>query len=367
MTDDSLMLVVEDDPLVSQTLRLILEDEGFVVETVENGELALARLRAGLRPGMILSDIRMPVMTGYELLRAVRQLPTCEDIPFIFLSAKSASKDVRTGMELGADDYICKPFEPQDVIASVRTRLQRSDRLRQVRDRPTQHLLRYLPHELGTPLSILIGYTDLMLDAAAAGEGLGPKETKEFASALRSSGERLVRLTQNFTQLLELETRVRELSSNRPSFKLIAGWRETLPEELKEMAARYGRADDLQVQLEIGTLRAPAEMLNHMVAQLVDNACKFSLPGTPIVISGRATGDHYRLTVADRGRGMAPEQIEQIAAFRQFEREHFEQQGLGLGLAICRLFAIYVDGRFLLENRPAPGGVEAGFLLHATP
>jgi K+-sensing histidine kinase KdpD len=100
------------------------------------------------------------------------------------------------------------------------------------------------------------------------------------------------------------------------------------------------------------------------MALLVDNAAKFSLPGTPLLLQGAMDGRQYRLTIVDQGRGLTPEQLVQVDVFQQFNREKNEQQGLGLGLAICRNFAICVGATMVLEKNPDLSGLRVGFTFN---
>ena len=120
------LLVVEDDPAMLMALRDILESAGYVIFTAENGQEALDIL-ANSRPELILSDIAMPVMDGFDLLEAVRQRPSGATIPFIFLTARGTRDDIFMGKSLGVDDYITKPVTSKELLSAVRARLQRAD------------------------------------------------------------------------------------------------------------------------------------------------------------------------------------------------------------------------------------------------
>ena len=122
------LLVVEDDPAMQVAFRDVLNGAGFEVLTASNGEAALKLLR-DTQPALILSDISMPIMDGYELFEAVRRQPGGAGIPFIFLTARGTREDIFAGKSLGADDYITKPVTTQELLAAVRARLQRSDEL----------------------------------------------------------------------------------------------------------------------------------------------------------------------------------------------------------------------------------------------
>jgi putative two-component system response regulator len=125
---DITLLVVEDDPAMLVAFRDVLNGAGFRVITAQNGQVALERLET-VKPDLILSDISMPVMDGYQLFEAVREKPGGAVIPFIFLTARGTREDIFAGKSLGADDYITKPVTTRELLSAVKARIQRSDEL----------------------------------------------------------------------------------------------------------------------------------------------------------------------------------------------------------------------------------------------
>ena len=143
-----IIMVVDDQPDFIEGVRLILETEGYEVWTANNGRDALEELHASFKnrqqgnengknsdkylPDLILADIMMPVMDGYGLHEKVRGNPFLNHIPFVFLTAKTDDTDVRHGKELGADDYLSKPCQPDDLLATVRGKLKRTSQRRAI-------------------------------------------------------------------------------------------------------------------------------------------------------------------------------------------------------------------------------------------
>jgi CheY-like chemotaxis protein len=136
MDTTSLIMVVDDQPEVLEVLRMMLEYEGgHQVMTATNGRHALERLEAALRrqregggrhlPDLIVSDILMPVMDGYDFYEATRSNPYLSHIPFLFLTAVQDEEDIRRGKALGVDDYLLKPIQTQDLLATVQGKLRR--------------------------------------------------------------------------------------------------------------------------------------------------------------------------------------------------------------------------------------------------
>src|SRR5436190_352918 len=120
----STILLAEDDDFLRITTKTILEIAGYEVFAYPDGQRALEAFPSVL-PGLVVSDINMPLLDGYGLLDGVRKLPAGEIVPFVFLSALSERDDVSHARELGADDYVFKPFEPEELLTAVRTRLDR--------------------------------------------------------------------------------------------------------------------------------------------------------------------------------------------------------------------------------------------------
>src|SRR6185436_12034896 len=119
-------------------------------------------------PDLILCDINMPNLDGYETLKAMREDEATSFIPFIFLSGATDKITIRKGMELGADDYLTKPFTPKELMAAVNTRLEKQAELQRLSDRKLNelrgNLTLALPHELRTPLNGILGLANLMID-----------------------------------------------------------------------------------------------------------------------------------------------------------------------------------------------------------
>ena len=118
------ILVIEDDPQIRDNIQDILELESFDLILAENGSIGLQQAQSEL-PDLIICDIMMPEMNGFEVLAALRQVEQTADIPLIFLTAKADRTDFRQGMELGADDYLTKPFTPKELRQAIVTRLQK--------------------------------------------------------------------------------------------------------------------------------------------------------------------------------------------------------------------------------------------------
>jgi two-component system sensor histidine kinase/response regulator len=349
------ILLVEDEPDVRTIAEGVLASFGFAVTAVSNGSEALACLNAA-RPDVILSDIRMPVVDGFQLLQRIRADPIWHQIPFIIISAKAESADLRMGMSLGADDYLTKPYRPEDIRRTIQIRVQRA---RQVAEAIANHqrlLTHILPHELRTPLMGVIGYADLMVDAAAEEKTLTVAELAEYGRMLQISGTRIFRIVENLLFWARLET-ARSAAEGpdraRPALEVVSAW--SLRRVVDAAAKQFGRQMDAVVEVPAeARIQVAMPGFEFAASHLVENAFKYSLPGTQVRVAARMEGGLLQVSVSDRGRGMSREQLERVGMVRPFEGRGLGQHGLGMGLMLASTFARLSGGQ--LDLQPGANG-----------
>ncbi len=360
------ILVIEDDKPLLDDVMIILRFEGYeVIGAADGGEGV--RMAHEHLPDLIISDIMMPVLDGYGVLLALQADPATSKIPFIFLTAKAAIDQVRLGMRLGADDYLPKPFTNDDLLSAVRARLARGAWVKAQLEQRLAHLRESialaLPHELRTPLTSLIGFAELML---ADSRTLQPVEVVDMADAILKAGARLRRQLENFLLYAQVELHRYDRSQDVTSFPALEYPDEIILETARQQAAAHNRAADLVLAAAPARVNIAGATLRKIVAELVDNACKFSDAGTPIEVQAEA-GEQYVLCVGDRGCGMSADQLQQVGAYVQFERRLREQQGVGLGLALARELVLFSGGTLEIDSLPGQGTTVTVRLPLATP
>ncbi len=353
------ILVVEDAHSLRRDIVEMLGFEGYDVIDAENGLKGLERARES-HPDLIICDIMMPVMDGYEVLAELRRDRTLEMIPFIFLTARGDRVDWRTGMQSGADDYVIKPFTASELLGTVRTRLERKEIIESYTeslvDEVRNNIITAMPHELRTPLNVVLGFSTLMMTDAA---GLDAARIEEMSTHIHVAGNRLYRLIENY--ITYAYTEILMSDGNRRQL-LHAGFlfspQVSIRNYATERARIFNRENDVQFSLqETAQLAIHEEYFKKIIEELVDNACKFSLQGTSIQIDSSVQNGLYIIEILDHGRGMKPEQIERIGAYMQFERHFHEQQGSGLGLIISKRLIELHSGTFAIDAAVAQGTI----------
>ncbi len=350
------ILVIDDSSEIREIIEQTLACEGFRVLGAEDGisgiEMAKQRL-----PDLILCDINMPNLDGFDTLAQLRKETLTAAIPFIFLTGAAEKTYFRKGMELGADDFLSKPFNASELKAAVTTRLAKHEaverRSEQKLDELRGNISLALPHELRTPLNGILGLSTILMEDYKT---MQPQDLFETAKYIHVAALRLHRLIENFLAYAQIEL----VSADRAK---IAGLREAelipagnlISEATQEKAKSFRREKDLILQITPADLPISPDHLKKIVEELVDNALKFSDVGTTVAISTALDNSSFRLSVIDHGRGMSTEQIAKIGAHMQFERQFYEQQGAGLGLFIAKRLTELYGGQLIIESSLGQG------------
>ncbi len=353
------ILIIDDEKTLREEIGEILTFEGYETLLAENGKVGLEMAQIHC-PDLILCDIMMPEMDGKRVLYELRAQEKTTLTPFIFMSALSERQYVRNGMELGADDYLTKPFNSQELLHTIQARLKKQEARIKMTYRALESLrskiMTTLPHELRTPLSSIIGFGSLLNDI---GDLLTPKEISDMGGEILNSGNRLHRLIENYLISVQLQLNDALDQGNIPGSVI----EPVINEITQTLSRKYERELLPEISIEQTDRIAISEsFLRKIVLELIDNAYKFSKTTSPVWIKGENKDGFYQLIIKDQGRGMSPGQISQLGAFMQFNREDKEQQGSGLGLSIAKKMIESSGGIFSLESQ-TDEGVEVKILI----
>lgn len=345
------VLVIEDELLLRKGVSEILTFEGYDVYEAENGETGILSIPE-CNPDLILCDIMMPVMDGYEVLTRLQHEDNTSRIPFIFMTALADRSDQRTGMELGSDDYLTKPFTRDELLNAMTARFRKDDEIQRHEEDSLNELrtniIRHMPHEFITPLNTILCYGEHLKDYAST---LNEAELIEIGTILLRSGTRLHRLIENYLLYAQLELGVDEILKRHK----IEEPHRICRLNAEKIATNYERSKDVQFHLAEGTAFIGREDFAKIVDEITDNAFKFSQAGSPVIITCGTDGSKFKFTVQDFGRGMTKSESNRIGAFMQFERKFYEQQGSGLGLILSKRIIEKYSGTLTIESVPGKG------------
>lgn len=351
MSEMKKILVIDDQSYVVDMISYILSANGYEVVEAHGGAEGLEKAKA-VAPELILCDVMMPSVNGYDVLREVRNDPHIGPTPFIFLTAQSDHSDVRTGMDQGADDYLIKPFNEKDLLGAIQARLDKHESVQSAFDQKIdllrQGLSTVLPHELRTPLTLILAHSSLLIDSYAE---LDREALLESLHAIHKSGERLHRVMENLLVYVELQGD-RTLPLEQPQEADVTS---IIRQAALVRAGYHDRIADLKLDLEEDGARIHPFHLRKVAEELIDNAFKFSSKGSEVSVRTVREEESFCLQVMDRGRGLSASELRRADAYVQFGRDRYEQQGLGFGLALADRITRLYNGQIRIESGNGKG------------
>lgn len=350
------ILIVDDTPANLDVLVEMLEEQGYSARPVPSGFLALQSARAQ-PPDLILLDINMPEMDGYEVCKRLKADENLKDVPVIFISALRDTTDKVHGFEAGAVDYITKPFQFEEVKARVQThlrtyRMQKEleqqyaaiKKLEELKDNLTHMIV----HDMASPIQTIAIAVDLVL-SGEAGQG---RENVEVLSRASDASQNLIEMVNSLLDISRME-------SGRMPLHLTDVDLRHLAEEAAEAMHLLAGAKNirLSVQGPQVALHADTDLIRRVFINLIGNALKFTPKGGEVVVMVSTSDGLARAEVRDTGIGIPEEYHERI--FEKFGQVETGQQrhghSSGLGLTFCRLAVVAHDGMIGVQSRPGEG------------
>lgn len=357
--NNSAVLVVDDNPLITNVLRGLLGSQSYQVYISANGEEALEILKKK-EIDLVICDVMMPQMDGYQLHQKLRENSEQAHIPFVFLTALSDNSEVVKGMEIGADDYLTKPFDPRELLALVKGKIQRSKTLKESSqekyDSFRKRIIHTLSHEFRTPLVAINTGTDLLIEQKQV---IDDKKIQNLLEAIRRGGQRLERLVSDFMLLQQIEAGMaQKLFDNRSATIKVAEMLGEFLEEQEELLTREGFEVRLVNHAEDAEVHVYKPQIKDILSRIVANSIKFKLKELIIELNVYSQENEVVIEVKDRGLGIDVAKVKEVIdIFGQIDREKLEQQGSGLGLAIASRYAAINHGRIEFEKRQRGGSI----------
>ncbi len=353
------ILVVDDVISNVLLLKVLLAAQKFNVITASNGMEAID-ITKKQQPDLILLDVMMPGMSGFEVAQKLKNDPEVQHIPIIFLTALNSTADIVTGFKVGANDFISKPFNKEELvirvnhqislIAAKRIILQKTEELKktiQGRDK----MYSVIAHDLRSPLGsikMVLNMFVMTMSPQMIGE-----EQYEMLDSANKSTEELFTLLDNLLKWTKTQTgRLTVVFQDFELVKSISGVLEifSLVSSSKNIELIFDSNEDINVRGDI-------DIVKTITRNLLSNAIKFSFSGSKIIIEVKKIGNMAVVSVKDFGKGMSQEEQQKL-----FNSEtHFSkygtnnEEGSGLGLLLCKDFATKNKGDLWLQSEEGKG------------
>ncbi|MCB1191880.1 MAG: response regulator [Leptospiraceae bacterium] len=350
---EKILIIEDEEPLRNRLVRTI-ELEGYHPLAASGGIEGIKIAKSNL-PDLIICDIMMPDLDGYGVYDELKKHIDTSTIPFIFLTAKVEKSDIREGMNLGADDYITKPFDIEDLMTSVKIRLEKkktSDVISKKKlEEVKMNLSLSLPYELITPLINILGTSEQLKSGYGS---MNDFTIREMLDHIHRSGKRLQRHMENYLLYVRLEViandpdEIKKLQAEK-----VENIKEVLQEHISLWLSGKDRKKDVQVNLEDSnfSLNVNLKHLRKIVEEILDNSIRYSLNNTPVEIQTYQENGLYYIVVTNQGEGMSEEQIQSIGNYEVMKNIDFENSTRGFGLDIVkRLIQIY-GGDFHIDSK----------------
>jgi two-component system, sensor histidine kinase and response regulator len=341
MNDNHTILIVDDDPAILMGLKLKIKRHGYQVFTAKDGNEGLDKVKTH-NPDLVLSDVMMPFPDGFEMRRRLSQDLQLGSIPFIFLTARADAQDRLRGFKEGADDYILKPFDTDELMARIdavirrveferaRGREQMKEMAQKEMEQLKQEFLQNYHHELSTPLTNIL----VPLEIAVNRKFNSLEEQTRFLRSALSSANRLESLTNDLILLSQIDhgslNHIRQPIDY--NIHILGPIRKRL-ERYQSKELEFLPVVELQEEIIV-----PRREFAHAVLHLVDNAFKFSPDKGRVALLVKDIGNKLVISVQDEGCGVPPDLSEKIFErfFQVSNGDSRKYEGLGVGLTIAR-------------------------------
>jgi two-component system sensor histidine kinase/response regulator len=347
-TGGNSILIVDDMAKNIQLVAKFLTDQGYTLYFAQSGEVALKQINSRMFD-LILLDVMMPVMGGFEVCRKIKGSEKTKNIPIIFLTARTDDEAIEKGFALGGVDYITKPFSPVELIARVRTHIDLRKREKELLDlnNTKDMLLSIISHDLKTPFFNIMGLGDLLLKGF---DEYDDAMKKELIGNMVESSRISHNLLDNLLNWIRVQTGKMKCSPQIVSLnKPVNEVYDLLETQLKNKNVNYRSeiGDDIQVFADIN-------MLQTIIRNLLTNAIKYTPRGGTVIIKAEAVNNRVEVKVMDTGIGITADKLDNL-----FQPANIlstpgteGEPGTGFGLILIKEFVEQNKGEIEVESRP---------------
>jgi two-component system sensor histidine kinase/response regulator len=346
------ILIVDDNPANLLLLGQILKDNGYKVRPVPSGSMAL-QVAEKAKPDLILLDIMMPEMDGFEVCSRLKKNEDLKDVPIIFISALNNTNDIVKAFESGGADYINKPFQAEEVIARVTTHLKIYQQWKELQEinATKDKFFSIIAHDLRGPLSGFMSLTEMMADESLS---LTSDEKKELTMDLSHSARNILNLLENLLEWSQMKRGYTTFNPQKIDLK------ETVNDCLKVIAdVSLKKNIGLTIEIPDGfEIIADINMLQTIIRNLVSNAVKFTPRSGGVAISAVSNEiNSATIKVKDSGIGMSNQMVDNLFRIDINTRRPGTEGELssGLGLLLCKEFVGIHGGAIWVESEEGKG------------
>ncbi|NQU88081.1 MAG: hybrid sensor histidine kinase/response regulator [Mariniphaga sp.] len=357
---------------------------GYNVEFATNGKSALQWMEEEAFD-LVLLDVMMPEMNGFEVCEKIRQIQKFKDLPVIFLTAKTDKESIVKGFNTGGNDYLTKPFDQRELLARVNTHLelkQNRDKLAQINiwleqkvtertkelntalaevtqlnnklmqlDEVKSEFLKMISHEIRTPLNGIIGFTDIIKNSNEA------EPLIDYIDLLEQSTQRLEKFSLNALQLTSLKIGNYYIEKESVNIKeILNDCVNDLEQKIieKSIAVKVNCSDEL-------IYHADKELLKNAIFLIFDNAIRFSSDNGQIKLFSELTKERFHVKISDNGKGFSSSALKNLFEFFGSGEQHLDQH-VGMGLALANQIMIAHGGKIEVENQKK-GGASVSLII----
>jgi two-component system sensor histidine kinase/response regulator len=349
-----LILVTEDDPKNMEVVCNIIRKEGYRLAMADNGQQALEMVPEA-RPDLILLDIRMEGIDGWQVCERLKKNPKTKDIPIIFLTALVETSDIVKGFAIGAVDYITKPFKKEELLSRVKTHLDLKFAREELKElnATKDKFFSIIAHDLRNPLQCLKLYAEsLYFDY----DSLDDEKRKGYTQKFYDNSNLIAALLENLLEWSQSQQGIIEPHPQKIDLHALAAENIDL---LKDNAKKKNITVSSQIKPETFAF-ADNNMIRTVIRNLLSNAVKFTGPGGKVEVSTAisADGNSVDITISDNGVGISTEDIDtlfRIDVKKKKNKGTDNEKGTGLGLILCKEFVEKNNGSIRVTSEPGKG------------
>jgi two-component system, sensor histidine kinase and response regulator len=346
----SKILVIEDQPDIRMTLLEILEAENFETRSAENGAQGI-QLAKHNHFDLILCDVMMPDVDGHEVLQTLRQKPETATVPFVFLTAKATMDEVRQGMNLGADDYLTKPFTRDSLMQAIETRLSKQQKITEQSEEQLNSLRKRISYSLLNKILDPLDKIEKTSESLILGN-FAPDhaDTVNLGKQIHGQARFLQRSINNLYLYMHIDLLAKDPENMQEGKKpLMINPADFLSMLSIQSAKNYNREQDLNVQVENSPIGIPIDDFEKIIQETLEFVFSSSQNNTPVYVQTELDKEIFSISITSQ-KYLRPELLARISQGKQLDREFFESLDPGLGLLIVHQIAKLYKGQLTIES-----------------